>query len=180
MNEIDIEVKWSYPKAFEKIIETEIAQSGWGIYYISRKFGENETLLYIGITYAQNFKARLDSHSWNWFKNYRGKKLIRFGEFTNKIDVSNETIVDIESALIFEISPKHNTSKKSSYKFNSLYRIKNTGYRGEVPKLVSMKEQLECNPSLVKAKLRKEIITDSDMIKEIEEEIHPLFKDLFD
>ncbi len=75
MNEIDIEVKWSYPKAFEKIIETEIAQSGWGIYYISRKFGENETLLYIGITYAQNFKARLDSHSWNWFKNYRGRKL---------------------------------------------------------------------------------------------------------
>ncbi len=179
MIEIDIELKWSYPKTFESVIDTEVAHCGYGIYYISRKFGQKETLLYIGITYSQNFRARLNSHAWKWFSKYRGKKIIRFGEFITDEKISNETIIDVESALIFGTFPKHNTDKQYSYKYDKLYRIKNKGYRGEISQIVSMKEQIECNPTLIKPKLKKVIISDSEMMKQIEEEIPPQYKHFF-
>ncbi len=48
------EISWSYPKRLESALKSETCLNSWGIYYISRKFGQNETLLYIGLTFHQN------------------------------------------------------------------------------------------------------------------------------
>lgn len=34
-----IVIDWSYPREFENAKETELSYEGYGIYYISRKFG---------------------------------------------------------------------------------------------------------------------------------------------
>jgi hypothetical protein len=153
------------------VIDT--ANSGVGIYYISRMFGKNETLLYIGIAYKQKFKVRLNSHFQEWLHAYRGKKFVRFGEIIANEQIARETLVDIESALIFEIEPIQNINKKCSYKYSRLYSIENKGYRGELPYIISMKAQIQLYPSLIKHKASKA----SKVIEE--EEIHPLLRDLF-
>ena len=56
----EITIKWSYPKEIDKVLESEAAD-GIGIYYISRMFGDKETLLYIGKSTA-SFRSRLENH----------------------------------------------------------------------------------------------------------------------
>ena len=42
-------IKWSYPIAFDRILEKE-SVTDMGIYYISRQFGDKKSILYIGKT----------------------------------------------------------------------------------------------------------------------------------
>ena len=73
-----VTLKWQYPCVIENVlIDDRIYERG--VYYISRKFGRKETLLYIGKTYI-SFRDRLLSHIENEkFANYRGKLLVRLG-----------------------------------------------------------------------------------------------------
>jgi len=73
-----VSVVWSYPKELSRHWDNE-ALLGRGLYYISRKFGNKETLLYFGQTY-DSYYTRLLCHDLNWLYNYRGKKLFRLGE----------------------------------------------------------------------------------------------------
>lgn len=99
----------------------------------------NETLLYIGKTDRQ-FRGLLKSHKKAWMSKYRGEKIVRFGTISKPTVVTSEIINDAESALIFDIEPKHNRSKKKSYQYIEEYIILNQGYRGKLPKKINIRD----------------------------------------
>lgn len=139
--QIEIIVKWTYPREFENAKETILSYEGFGIYCISRKFGRNETILYIGKTDRQ-FRDRLKNHRKVWMSNYRGEKVVRFGTIVKPITVTSEIINDVESAIIYDIEPKHNKSKKKSYHYFEEYIILNQGYRGQLPKIIDIRNHI--------------------------------------
>ena len=101
-----IKIEWSYPVEFSAILKTE-AMNDIGIYYISRKFGEKESILYIGkATY--NFSTRLECHNVNKVNKYRGKKFVRLGRIVGSKKLSEkdlkELISDAEKTIIFYLS----------------------------------------------------------------------------
>ena len=143
----NVTVDWSYPKLLDNFWFDE--QSGsYGLYYISRKFGQKETLLYIGQTY-DNYYNRLVDHEYNWLGNYRGKKFIRCGSIVYPVNKADEElrqlIKDVEGMLIFEMrfSLQQNSMGIYSYTPKHLYKITNTGYKGELSPTVSMKNHKE-------------------------------------
>ena len=138
-----VTVDWSYPRLLDKLWYDEQLE-GFGLYYISRKFGSKETLLYIGKT-CNKFYIRLLAHDYNWLSDYRGKKYIRLGTITyptNKTDDDLcQLIQDIENALIYEMrwSLIKNTKGMNGYTPKNLYIVTNTGYRGELSPTISMR-----------------------------------------
>ena len=134
-------INWSYPREFENEKETELSYEGYGIYCISRKFGGNETILYIGKTDKQ-FRDRLKSHSSIWLNDYKGEKIVRFGTIIKPITVTSEIINDVESAIIYDIKPKHNKSKINSYQFFEEYIVLSEGYRGKLPKMIDIRNHI--------------------------------------
>ena len=76
-----VTIEWSYPMDIDNILLDERMQD-IGIYYITRKFGNNVSNLYIGKT-IYSFGSRLESHRWFWTDNYRGRKEVRLGTSLN-------------------------------------------------------------------------------------------------
>ena len=136
-----ITIKWSYPREFENAKETELSYEGYGIYCISRKFGGNETILYIGKT-DKRFRDRLKNHKKDWMSNYRGEKIVRFGTITKPVTVTSTIINDVESAIIYDIDPKHNKSKRKGYSYFEDYILYNQGYRGKLPKIIDIRNHI--------------------------------------
>jgi hypothetical protein len=135
----NIKIEWSYPVSYAKSLEHDLSSEN-GLYQISRLFGENETLLYIGIVKSPNrtFKERLIEHEY-WIKECRGAIKIRFGIIQGKqgLQINSQLIEDAESVLIYELKPVKNTQKISSYSINKDLKIENIGYKGFSPKIAS-------------------------------------------
>lgn len=138
----NITIEWSYPIEFQSILNKE-SMNDIGIYYISRKFGSHESILYIGKT-TYSFFSRLDSHNTYKINNYRGKKFVRLGRIVSPKNVSDEElkelINDAEKTIIYYLSKyddEHdlidNVDCTKSANFNNVLRIKNTGYKGQLP-----------------------------------------------
>lgn len=142
----DVTVEWSYPKTLDNLWYDDRIYD-FGLYYISRKFGAKETLLYIGKTH-DSYYNRLAAHQYNWLSNYRGKKYIRLGTVTYPVnkrdDEMKQLIKDVESALIYEMRDTlmQNTMGIGQYTPAHLYRVTNIGYRGELSAEVSMRDHL--------------------------------------
>lgn len=139
----NVEINWSKPMLYENSYYNERVD-GKGLYYISRKFGGNEALLYIGKTY-DCFFIRLLSHDENWLNKYRGTKYVRFGTISSPIVDDEEfkiLVKDVESALIYELNPVHNTMSTKSYTLTYECRIRNSGYHGVLPLEINMRDHL--------------------------------------
>lgn len=136
-----ITIEWSYPIEINSILQKE-CMNDIGIYYISRKFGEKQSILYIGKT-TYNFKSRLESHKEYWLDTYRGKKFVRLGKIVSPKNISEEEmkelINDAERTIIFYLSniDEHelvvNVVSTKSTEFDNTLKITNTGYRGQLP-----------------------------------------------
>lgn len=131
-----ITIEWSYPKEFDRILQYE-CMNDIGIYYITRKFGNSVSNLYIGKT-TYSFFSRLDCHRWNWISSYRGTKYVRLGRIVSPQNVSGEElkqlINDAERTLIFtmrDVLIKNKVSTQTSYPRYRL-KINNVGYRGDI------------------------------------------------
>ena len=137
-------IDWSKPRSLDKNWYDEIL-SGRGLYYLSRKFGKKDTLLYIGQTF-DCFYNRFVAHDWYWLNKYRGEKRFRLGSITyptGKTDVEmNQLIKDVESVLIYTMKPKENIMGIYSYTPKHLYVVSNTEYLGELPKTISMRDHI--------------------------------------
>lgn len=139
-----VTVNWSYPRLLDNMWYDE-QLNNVGLYYISRKFGGKETLLYIGQTYDSYYR-RLEAHDFNWMGYYRGEKYIRLGTVTypeNKSDSEMKQLIkDVESALIYDMRDvlKENYMGIKSYTPKHLYVITNEGYKGELNATVSMRD----------------------------------------
>ena len=134
-----VKINWSYPVLYENIFSsTRINEIG--LYYLSRKFGEKETLLYIGKT-SNSFYNRLYSHK-NWLNKYRGKLFVRLGIIVLPKTYDDNLITDVESALIYEMKPFENTDKTNGYYYLNECKIVNIGYKGLLPPVISMREHI--------------------------------------
>ena len=143
-------VEWTKPRLLDKQNPLDVAWydgqlSNTGIYYISRKFGANETLLYIGQT-SDSYFTRIQAHQENWLYQVRGRIFIRLGYIvkpSKKSDLEMKQIIkDIEGALIFEMKPPYNVDGKNSYTPKHLYAITNDRYRGALPESFSMRSHI--------------------------------------
>ncbi|MGE4511701.1 MAG: hypothetical protein AB7D43_11435 [Sulfurimonadaceae bacterium] len=135
----NIKIEWTYPVEYNNALKHDLS-SEIGLYQISRLFGENETLLYLGIVKSSNrtFKTRLAEHDY-WLKEYKGTIKVRFGTIQRKqgLKINSQLIEDAESVLIYELKPIENTQKTCSYFINKELEVENIGYRGFLPKIVS-------------------------------------------
>ena len=131
-----VKIYWTYPVLYENIFSS-IKVSEKGIYYLSRNFGDKETLLYIGKT-SNSFYNRLNSHKY-WLNLYRGKLFVRLGIIISPKTYDDSLITDVESALIYEMQPFENTDKTNGYYYLNECKIVNTGYRGLLPPVISMR-----------------------------------------
>jgi len=134
-----VKINWSYPVLYENIFSS-IRVNEKGIYYLSRKFGDKETLLYIGKT-SNSFYNRLNSHKY-WLNLYRGKLFVRLGIIISPKTYDDSLITDVESALIYEMQPFENTDKTNGYYYLNECKIVNIGYRGLLPPVISMREHI--------------------------------------
>ena len=134
-----VKINWTYPVLYENIFSS-IKVSEKGIYYLSRNFGDKETLLYIGKT-SNSFYNRLNSHKY-WLNLYRGKLFVRLGIIISPKTYDDSLITDVESALIYEMQPFENTDKTNGYYYLNECKIVNTGYRGLLPPVISMREHI--------------------------------------
>ena len=142
MNIRNVTIEWTYPKQIDKVFDDERINN-IGIYCIYRVYGTTETLLYIGKTF-NSFKSRLKMHNESWINDYRGEKYVRLGNIISPQNYHDVLLTDVESALIYEKNPKpiHNTDKINGYRYTYDLNIYNIGYRGQLPKLISNRNQI--------------------------------------
>lgn len=140
-----VTIEWSYPMDIDNILLDERMQD-IGIYYITRKFGNNVSNLYIGKT-IYSFGSRLESHRWFWTDNYRGRKEVRLGTIVKPKYLNNEElyqlISDVEATLIYLMSDSLIHNNKCTLSCNPGQRIKiiNIGYRGDLPPEMYIKDE---------------------------------------
>lgn len=145
-----ITIEWSYPIEINSILQKE-CMNDIGIYYISRKFGEKQSILYIGKT-TYSFWSRLESHKEYWLDSYRGKKYVRLGRIIHPNNISEqelkELINDAERTIIFYLSniDGHelvaNVVSTKSTNFDNILWITNVGYRGQLPSELFISEDM--------------------------------------
>jgi hypothetical protein len=140
-----VTIEWSYPMDIDNILLDERMQD-IGIYYITRKFGNNVSNLYIGKT-IYSFGSRLESRRWFWTDNYRGRKEVRLGTIVKPKYLNNEElyqlISDVEATLIYLMSDSLIHNNKCTLSCNPSQRIKitNIGYRGDLPPEMYIKDE---------------------------------------
>jgi hypothetical protein len=111
-----------------------------GLYQITRVFGAWESLLYIGIVWSdsRSFRQRMNEHRKEWVEGLRGIHF-RFADVVplRGLRRDRQLVEEIEGALIAELQPPENTSKKSFYSIRSDLEIHSYGNRGFAPKILS-------------------------------------------
>ena len=107
----------------------------YGLYQITRLWGNSETLLYIGMTYSQDFRKRLIQHDW-WLSSIKGAR-VRLGylELEKGQRTSYERIKDAENLLIWCLEPPENTQNIQTYSGRDLI-IRNLGKKGPLPRTI--------------------------------------------
>ena len=117
-----------------------------GIYYITRRFGNHISDLYIGKT-VYSFGSRLESHYWYWLDKYRGKKYVRLGTIVKPKNISEDDlkqlIGDAEATLIYCLGEQLLQNKMCTISCNPSQRlmITNIGRRGNIPEQVFITDE---------------------------------------
>lgn len=140
-----IVVEWSYPTKLDNI-DTHWKCNDNGLYYISRKFGEKESPIYIGET-KRDFITRINEHykSVSKFFDKRGEKYIRLGTIVKPQSLKSYDEIEIkhllqtiESVLVEDLYQRDlanalcNKRQVLSYtEWFKLY-IENIGFRGSL------------------------------------------------
>ena len=135
MEEVGIE--WYGPYKIDTVVEEFHEYEDFGVYMITRRWGEySEKILYIGLTYRQDFSTRLSQHQW-WLSNTRGTIKVRVG-YLREEKSSEKRLKDVENLLICWHRPEYN-EKNLVYHGRDL-RIINSGRRGLLDKIVDSDE----------------------------------------
>ena len=140
-----ITIEWSYPMEIESILYDK-RMSDIGIYYITRRFGNHISDLYIGKT-VYSYGSRLESHYWYWLDKYRGKKYVRLGTIVKPKNISEDDlkqlIGDAEATLIYCLGDQLLQNKMCTISCNPSQRlmITNIGRRGNIPEQVFISDE---------------------------------------
>lgn len=133
-----VKLYWSMPMEIDNFFESEDAKD-IGIYFITRKFGNSETPLYIGKS-IHSFKSRIKSHE-EWLTEYkRGRLLIRLGRIISPNwydwDKYQQLIRETESLLIYNMRDilRENTMNTKSVSISEDTVIINYGHSSVISK----------------------------------------------
>ena len=126
----EVVINWNGPYKFENMSQYEVAY-GNGIYAISRVWGNNETLVYLGQT-VRDFTTRLNEHQEEWLSGVRGQVKVRLGvlEFEQGRNFSKFKLNDIEALLINWHQPPYNTKSMKYYHGRDELAVINKGRKG--------------------------------------------------
>jgi len=131
-----VTILWSGPYSIDSAIERLRAYEDFGIYMVTRKWGQSETLVYIGLSYWSDFAERIQCHRREWLYDLRGIRVrigrIRLGR--GRIH-SLERMRDVECLLIYVHQPIENVQCKSTYNGREL-EIINLGRRGRLKRQI--------------------------------------------
>ena len=137
-----VTLKWEKPVSIDEAIDDPGSITS-GVYYITRQYGDKQTLYYIGKTAGSGVRGRLKQHAGSTVKNYRGKKMVSFARISkeNCAGFDLKLLIDeVESLLIYSAEPEYNVQKKSTYRPKIEFILKNTGAKGTLsPSLSSVK-----------------------------------------
>jgi len=126
-----VKIVWSGPYSVDSAVEKFRNYDDFGIYMITRKWGEIEKLLYIGRVYWRSFANRIAEHKRDWLSNLRGEIRVRIGKIKlgrGKIH-SFERTDDIEKLLILAHEPEENYQSTLTCDVRDL-KITNLGRKG--------------------------------------------------
>lgn len=138
MEEVDVE--WYGPYKIDTVVEEFSEYEDFGLYMITRKWGDfPDKILWIGMTYKQDFSTRLDQH--RWLDNEIGTLKVRVGYLVEKRP-SEKRLRHVENLLICVYQPKYNDKGKSTYSGRNL-KIINSGRRGPLDKEVDSSDYIE-------------------------------------
>lgn len=131
-------IMWKGPYLVDRVWNLGLAEE-FGVYMITRRWGQSEEkILYIGMTYWQDFPTRLVQHMDNWLDEELGNNKIRLG--TIKLQrgrrFSEQKIKHIEALLIYLYKPRYNTQNIKNYPGRYLMLI-NEGRRGPIKRIIT-------------------------------------------
>jgi hypothetical protein len=133
----EVEVEWHGPYSVDTALKYFHEYEDYGLYMITRKWGKYpEKVLYVGLTYLQDFSTRLSQHKW-WLSITRGTIKIRVGYLIEN-RASEKRLKDVENLLICWYGPEYN-EKGLIYHGRDL-RIANSGRRGPLDKIIDSDE----------------------------------------
>ena len=126
------------PYGVESAREMFGAWEDFGIYMITRKWGDSEKILYIGLVYWRSFAERIAEHDRDLLWNVRGKINVRVGRIRlgGGSKHSYERMEDVENLLIYMYQPEFNYKGRGWY-YGREIKIINLGRRGPLDKIVS-------------------------------------------
>lgn len=140
-----ITIDWSYPVDLDTA-SYEQNENTIGIYYITRKFGNKVTDLYIKKTIG-NSKSMLQCQRYFLPDTGQGKRQVRLGTIVKPDDLSEiekiQLIQEVESSLLYVMLDKLQCNKQiiSNINISDRHTILNTGYRGNIPEEIVFPEE---------------------------------------
>ena len=129
----EVAIVWNGPYKIETVLDYFYESGDSGVYMITRKWGAGrEKILYIGLTYYQDFSTRLSQHQY-WISKLRGPVKVRVGYPVEKAR-SERRLKDIENLLICWHEPEYN---ETNFIYNGRdLRIINSGRKGPLDKII--------------------------------------------
>jgi hypothetical protein len=139
----NVELRWGKPCRWDLATGLPPQESDNGIYQITRVWGVEESLLYIGIVWAdrRDFYTRMNEHRKQWLGQFRGVNY-RFAHVVplRGLVRDRQLVEEIEGALINQLLPPYNDKKTVTYSLRRDLCIVSQGYRGEAPKRLNTGE----------------------------------------
>ncbi|NMC32397.1 MAG: GIY-YIG nuclease family protein [Veillonellaceae bacterium] len=132
-----ITINWTGPYKMDNICYYERTYQG-GIYAISRIWGSNESLLYLGRT-ERNFATRINEHQKQWLSEVSGQIKLRFGilQYSEGKKASSSKLNDAEAMLINWHKPTYNIMCKNYYYGRDKLVLINMGRKGQLADRIS-------------------------------------------
>lgn len=139
----NIIIDWHGPYKIENLGKHDIAYQ-YGLYTISRVWGNNESLIYIGKT-ERNVVTRIKEHNKEWLNDVWGQLKVRVGilNFEFNKNFSSDKLSDVESLLIVTHIPKNNYSNTVNYNGRRNLTVTNSGRRGALMARVDADKDLK-------------------------------------
>jgi hypothetical protein len=133
-----VKILWTGPYSIDSCIEKLKNYDDFGIYMITRNFGDNLSLLYIGRVYWRTFSERISEHEQTWLGGLRGTVKVRTGRLmlSKGKKHSLPRMDDVEKLLILAHKPSHNKQAIKTCDVRDL-TVKNVGRRGPLDSKIS-------------------------------------------
>ena len=132
-----VTIVWSGPYSIDSARNRFRGWEDFGIYMITRKWGEKERIIYIGLVYWRTFADRIAEHERDWLWALRGQIRVRVGKIQLKRGKKHsiKRTEDIENLLIYAYQPEYNEKGKAGY-YGREIEVVNRGRRGPLDEIV--------------------------------------------